>query len=309
MDYFFDTYHLNASLATYCPQLRVHRSLNDLWEVSSLLTATKFDVHELDLKLVNGSIIAEPDLISTHIKAFVTKVSPPSKRKHPVRFHLKVTNWVWPTESDGTAFARNFGRILRIRTDVRRLAAAALFNLHQRFDLRIDPRQGLRNDSFVGVHLRTEADTFNQNEYPSYEEQAAYYIDYAVRSRNPIVYLATGASEENITAFAERAKDFGITTVLKQDILAEPEEKALLNRFTYDQRALVDYEVMLRAGLMTGTSASPFAWNLAMRRRNAYGGASLVATTAADYVQFEDRYSAIFGKSDEGRVFQATIWP
>ncbi|KAK3936547.1 hypothetical protein QBC46DRAFT_26647 [Diplogelasinospora grovesii] len=66
---------------------------------------------------------------------------------------------------------------------------------------------------------------------------------------------------------------------------------------------------MLRAGLMTGTSESPFAWNLAMRRRNAYGGTRGVETTGADYVQFKDRFSTIFGKGADGRVLQATIWP
>lgn len=309
MDYFFDVEHLNASLSTYCPQLRVHRSLNELWEVSSLLTATNFDTGDLGVKFVNGSIIANPALVSNRIKVFVDKKSPPAKRKRPVRFNLKITNWVWPIESDGPGFARNFGRILRIRTDARQLAASALFNLQKRFDLQIDPRRGIRNGSFVGVHLRTELDTVNNNRYPSYAEQAAYYLDYAVRSRNPIVYLATGASEANVTAFAARARNFNITTVVKKDILTEPQDKALLESFTYDQRALVDYEVMLRAGLMTGTSSSAFAWNLALRRQNAYGGVPAVETAAADYVQLSDRYSAIFGKSTEGRLLEATLWP
>jgi hypothetical protein len=309
MDYFFDTDHLNASLSTYCPQLRVYRSLSDLWEVPSLLTATSFDVGQLSIKLVNSSIIEKPSLVSTQIKTFVNQKSPPAERKHPVRFNMKATNWVWPTESDGADFARHFGRILRIRTDARKLAAAALFNLHKKFDLRIDPRRGIKNDSFVGVHLRTEVDTANNNMFPSYEEQAAYYLDYAVRSGNPIVYLATGATQANVTAFVTRARDFNITTVLKKDILTDPEDMRTLDKFSYDQRALVDYEIMLRAGLMTGTSASPFAWNLAMRRRNAYGGTSAVETTAVDFVQFKDRYSTIFGKSVGGRVLQATIWP
>lgn len=309
MDYFFDTDHLNASLSTYCPQLRVYRSLSDLWEVPSLLTATSFDVGNVGIQLVNTSIIEKPSLVSTQIKTFVNEKSPPAERKHPVRFNLRVTNWVWPTESDGADFARHFGRILRTRTDARRLAAAALFNLHKRFDLRIDPRQGIKNDSFVGVHLRTEVDTATNDKFPSYEEQAAYYLDYAVRSGNPIVYLATGATQANITAFVERARDFNITTVLKKDILTDPDDRAALDKFSYDQKALVDYEIMLRAGLMTGTSESPFAWNLAMRRRNAYGGTSGVETSGGDFLQFRDRFSTIFGKSTQGRVLQATIWP
>ncbi|KAH8905527.1 hypothetical protein BR93DRAFT_804020 [Coniochaeta sp. PMI_546] len=309
MDYFFDVDHLNASLSTYCPQLRVYRSLNDLWEVPSLLTAYPMSIGELGIQLVNTSIIEKPSLVSTQVKTYVNQKSPPADRKHPVRFNMRVTNWVWPTESDGAEFARHFGRILRVRTDARELAAAALFNLHKQFNLRIDPRQGIKNDSFVGVHLRTEVDTASNDKFPSYEEQAAYYLDYAVRSGNPLVFLATGATQANITAFVERARDFNITTVLKKDSLFDPEYKAALDRFSYDQRSLVDYEIMLRAGLMTGTSESPFAWNLAMRRRNAYGGSSAVETTGGDFVQFKDRFSTIFGKGEAGRIMQATIWP
>jgi hypothetical protein len=310
MEYFFDTDHLNASLSTHCPQLRVHRSLSDLWEVPSLLApVATFDVGHVGIRLVNGSIIEKPDLVGTQLKTFVNEKSPIADRKHPVRFNLKRTNWVWPTESDGAAFAKHFGRILRVRTDARRLAAAALYDLHKRFDLRIDPRQGIKNDSFVGVHLRTEPDMATNTKFPSYEEQAAYYLDYAVRSGNPIVYLATGATESNITAFVTRARELDITTVLKKDILVDPQDRALLDRFTYDQKALVDYEIMLRAGLMTGTSESPFAWNLALRRRNAYGGTDAVETTGSDFVQFKDRYSTIFGKGADGRRYQATVWP
>lgn len=308
MDYFFDTDYLNASLSAHCPQLRLHQSLNDLWEVPSLLTASWMDMHELDIPLVNTSIIEKPSLVGTQLKTFIDKKSPPAERKHPVRFNLHVTNWVWPTESDGADFARHFGRILRVRTDARELAAAALFNLHTRFDLQLDPRKGLRNDSFVGVHLRTEVDTLNK-ELPSYEEQAAYYLDYAVRSGNRIAYLATGATQANITAFVARARDFNVTVVLKKDILVDPKYTDALDRFSYDQRALVDYEIMLRAGLMTGTSDSPFAWNLALRRRNVYGGGDGAVETVGEIVQFRDRFSTIFGKGKAGRIMQATIWP
>ncbi|KAB5536650.1 hypothetical protein GE09DRAFT_1140763 [Coniochaeta sp. 2T2.1] len=316
ISYFFDEDHLNASLTTFCPQLNVYRSLSDLWEIPSLLTATNFNLADLGLKLTNTSVIEEPSLVASQIRQFVNTKSPPAERKHPVRFNLRQTNWAWPTESDGAAFARHFGRILRIRTDARLLAASALFNLHKRFgDLRIDPRQGIGgDDSFVGVHLRTEVDVLSQTDdakkFPGYEEQAAYYLDYAVRSGNGVVYLATGATAANITAFVERARDFNITAVVKKDILTDAEDKSRLDGFSYDQRSLVDYEIMLRAGLMTGTSESPFAWNLAMRRRNAYGGSeSAVESHGGDFVQFQDRYSTIFGKGDGGRVLQATIWP
>jgi hypothetical protein len=311
MDYFFDMDHLNSSMATYCPQLRLHRSINDLWEVSSLLQAFPISLQEAGVMLVNQTVIATPSTVGTQLREYINKKSPPHERKHPVRFNLRATYFAWPTISDGEPFARHFGRILRIRSDARRIAAAALFNLHKRFSLGIDPRLGLNNESFVGVHLRTEKDTeLNQN-FPTYEEQAAYYLDYAVTSKSRVVFLATGASQENITAFVDRARDFNITTVLKKDIL-DAEDVSALGRFSYDQRALVDYEIMLRAGLMTGTSESSFAWNLAMRRRNAYRRWGMVVEgeeTLGGYTQWRDRFSTIFGQSERGPIMQQTIWP
>jgi hypothetical protein len=314
MDYFFDMNHFNASMATYCPQLRLHRSINDLWEIPSLLQSTKFSLPDANVTLVNTTVVANPSSVQSKLKTYINTKSPPHLRKNPVHFKLKLTYWTWPTQSDGASFARHFGRILRIRPDARRIAASALFNLHKRFQLGIDPRLGLQNDSFVGVHLRTEVDTLrSKTRYPTYEEQAAYYLDYAVQSKASVIYLATGASGENITSFIDRARDFNIAVVLKHDILDHADAK-VLDKFTYDQKALVDYEIMLRAGQMTGTSESSFAWNLAMRRRNAYltdGGNTVegTATATGTFTQWKDRYSTIFGRSEDSLVMQTTIWP
>lgn len=315
LDYFFDAGHLNRSMTTYCPQLRLHRSINDLWEVPSLLQAIKIEIGEVGIELdeTNKMIISHPEAVSALLTKYINTKSPPRDRKHPVHFKMKPVNFIWPTNHDGPAFARHFGRVLRIRTDARRIAAAALFNLHKRFSLDIDPRHALSTEkSFVGVHLRTEKDTLALTEFPVYEEQASYYLDDAVGYNATVIYLATGASEQNITSFVDRAMDFGITTVLKEDIL-DPEDVSVLKKFTYDQKSLVDYEIMLRAGLMTGTSESPFAWNLAMRRGNAFRHGAVVEeegkSDLGSYREYRDKYSTIFGKSKKGPVFQATIWP
>lgn len=309
LDYFFDAEHLNHSLATYCPQMKLHRSLNDLWEVPSVLTAQKLAIQEVGIRIDNLGILTEPHQVGFHLQSYVNALSPPRERKHPVRFNLAATYFVWPTVSDGEHFARHFGRILRIRHDARRLAAAVLFGMQKRFGLRLDPRDGMgASDSFVGVHLRTEKDAGSN--FPPYETQAAYYLDYVVKSGAAVAFLATGASPENVTAFTERAREFNVTTVSKLDLLTDPNDAAALDQLAYDQRALVDYEVMLRAGLMTGTAQSPFAWNLAMRRRNAYGRTADPEPAPPNLsVQWKDRYSTIFGESERGPAMQLTIWP
>ena len=49
------------------------------------------------------------------------------------------------------------------------------------------------------------------------------------------------------------------------------EDLRRLEKLSWDQRGLVDYEVMLRAGMIAGTAESSFAWNLAIRRNHAGG--------------------------------------
>ena len=224
-----------------------------------------------------------------------------------MRINLERTSFTWPTSYDDPGFTKNFGRILRIREDIRLLAASGLYNMQKRFNLNLDPRNGIKRDSFIGVHLRTEKDVAGI--FPPYETQAAYYLNYLAQNQIPLVYLATGATEDNVTAFAERAKDFGAATVLKRDIF-DPPELALLDTLSWDQRALIDYEIMLRAGLITGTSESSFAWNLAMRRKNAYGSSSESKPLNPELsIQWQDQYSTIFGDSAESEKYKATIWP
>jgi hypothetical protein len=291
--------------------MKIYRSLNDLWEVPSVLTAHKISINETRIQQTDIGVIAMPENVGTQLSDYVNKLSPPDKRAHPVRFNLETTYFAWPTASDGDPFARHFGRILRTRRDARRLAAAAIFAMQQRYDLRMDPRAGIprAENGFVGVHLRTEKDAV-ENKFPPYEEQASAYLEYASQSAASVAFLATGASPENVTAFVQRSRELNVSTVLKRDLLLDPEEGAALAALTYDQRALVDYEVMLRAGLMTGTAQSAFAWNLAMRRRNAYGHTSDPEPTDPNStIQWKDQYSTIFGQSKVGAAMQLTIWP
>ncbi|KAK3943661.1 hypothetical protein QBC46DRAFT_27776 [Diplogelasinospora grovesii] len=308
IDFFFDSDHLHQALAQYCPQMKVYKSMDDLYDVPSVFQKHPIGLEQMHVHLTNGSIIDDMSHLPQQIKDWINKESPPEKRKYPIRYNLPVTNFAFPTAFDKPAFARNYGRILRIRQDARRLAASALYNMQKKFGLNLDPRNGIKTESFVGVHLRTEKDA--DQLFPDYETQAAYLLDYIASSKARVAFMATGATEEHVKAFSARARDFNVTVVLKRDIL-EGEDLALLDKFGWDQRALIDYEIMLRAGLMAGPSESSFAWNLALRRKNAYGASSegrLSSHTNA-HVQWQDKFSTIFGGSERGLVYSATIWP
>jgi len=307
MDYFFDRQHLNNTLSEYCPQMKLHSSINDFYDSPSMLVPVQLSIPSLSMETVNGTVLAKPQQLGKHIEDFLEEKSPGKKRKYPFRVHLFHTQFVFPTGYDAPDFAANFGRILRIRRDARELAGSAVFNIHKMFDLNLDPRNGIKNESFLGVHLRTESDV--EGKFADYETQAANYLAYMTANHMKVVFLATGATGDNITAFAERAKDFGATVVMKKDVL-EGEDLDTFNRFSWDQRALVDYEIMLRAGLVAGTAESSFAWNLALRRKHAYGvSESSQPKGTGGSVQWHDRYSIIFGKTTEGEAMQLTIWP
>jgi hypothetical protein len=308
LDHFFDMNHLNHTLSTSCPQMRIHASLNDLYNQPTLLKAAKFDITELTEQFIlDGMVLERPELIAEQLMSWIDEQSPPAKRRYPIRFQMAHTVFRWPTEADGLDFASHFGRILRVRPDIRRVAASGLFNLQKRFGLRLDPRNGIRQDSFVGVHLRTEADA--EGIFANYETQADSYVTEVIDNQMPVVYVATGDTGENVAALAARLRDHDVTTIVKNDIL-DGQDLSTMRRLTWDQRALVDYEIMLHCGLMLGLSDSAFSWNLAMRRANAYRshGEPPPVEQRGD-VQWQDRFSTLFGRSDYGSVFRATIWP
>ncbi len=186
LDYLFDVDHLVGALAASCPQMKVHRSLDDLWNVPSLLDPLGIRVSEPGIPVVNGSVLAQPHTWGQQLRGFLELRRPKATRRYPMRIHLNVPALhAWPASADPPELARSFGRLLRVRADARALAASALFNLAGRFHLQLDPRVGHHPESFVGIHLRTEPDVAGDPHFPPYVAQAAYYLDYLVQSRAP----------------------------------------------------------------------------------------------------------------------------
>lgn len=341
LGHFFDVDHLNASLARFCPQMRVHASVHDLYDVPSILEPLKATHREMGNVFVNETLLDAPQLWGSRLLQWVEKKTKGSssdglpgkdgdekpsdigvatiKAGLPVRVNIERSIFTWPNSHDSPQLARAFGRLLRVRGDARRIAATVLFRLQKRFRLSLDPRQygtaGPRRESFVGVHLRTERDVAvtAPNVFPEYAFQAADYAAYVAESKIPVVFLATGASPENVTAFAERMAKLNVTVVTKMDLLQDEDgpERSALEDLTFDQRGLIDYEVMLRAGLVAGRCESAFAWQLVLRRASAFAGIVGGDTKIRphDGYRYQDRYSALFGKPDCSNMMQASIWP
>ena len=122
---------------------------------------------------------------------------------------------------------------------------------------------------------------------------------------------------ENIAAFktmTEQAKvmtnmTMDPMTVTKWDLL-DGEDLDVLERLTGDQQSLVDYEVILRAGLVTGIADTAFAWDIALRRQRIHGVSDDFDPVGdGEIVRWRDRYSSLFGPAEMGKNMQLSIWP
>lgn len=376
LDYMFSTAHLVDSLAANCPQLKVHDSLDDLYDKPSLLQPLSlWNLAQINTgdqwAVINDTqttILPDPSILRPALLAIMEQKlpAPPAKRHWPLRVHLGNSLFVWPTLEKGEVLRREIGSLLRTRDDIRLLAGSALYNLAHRFDL----PQLLRPDAgftgagtlanLTGVHLRTEKDA---QSVPEYEVQAQYFLHYLKNHFSPststtaspsnpddpnstdlpassapsssknqppqrsnIVYLATGlrASDADVQQFRASAAEYGATVVLKRDLF-DAAELSVLDHLTWDQRALVDYEIMLRVGHVLGVVESKFAWDLALKRTALYGGrggggggggggGEYKAFTAqpnweGELVMWNDSLSTLFGKSDYAVSAYYGTWP
>lgn len=342
LDYMFDKTHLVASLQKYCPQLQVHDSLDALYDKPSLLKPLSVNINHLteDFVTYDGistAIIRNPEYLSAKFTAFMDRELPVEKRYYPVRVHLANTLFAWPTLNEtGANFRADFGKLLRVRDDIRALAASALWNLAKTHAVKLsNPKAGLVFDGasdggFVGVHLRTEEDT-RESGWPPYKDQIPYYFDFLLHHTTPVpaetprtLFLATGltARDDHVKSFRARAADFNATVVVKRDLL-DAAEVSVLNGLTWDQRALLDYEILLRAGTVLGIVESSFAWDIALRRALAYGtreNEGFVAKPSgpafetgvsdkSELAMWSDRWSKLFGKSDRAVGIYYGSWP
>ncbi|KAK0670720.1 hypothetical protein QBC41DRAFT_317188 [Cercophora samala] len=308
IDYLFDFEYLNQTLSQHCPQLRLYRSMNELWDVPQVQSARKISLQDVGVKL-NGSVIEDMNALPEQIKSYIDRTENPETRPFPIRFKSDIITSAFPTAYGNQELAKNFGRLLRPRKDARVLAGIALYNLHKKYHLNLDPKQGFQHSTFPGLHLRTEADAAPI--FPPFDDQVASLLGFVTNTSTEFAFVATGETEEHRRAFAKKAEAVDVTLVFKQDLLLdEPEGRELLEQLTWDQRALVDYEIMLRAGLAVGLGESSFDWNIALRRRvvpGAEGEAHSPPTSSP--IQYQDRYSILLGSSEKGNTLRATVWP
>lgn len=313
-DYYYDKSHLNWTLSTFCPQMKVYWSIDELFD-TPMASPIPLKLNALGLSRVDRTVLAQPERWASQFTKYLNYKSNPKTRLWPLRVNVAQARYVWPISYDTPAFARSFGRILRFREDVRGLAALALFSMQKRLAAHGGQIDGDTSAlGFVGVCLRAQEDYWDTDFLP-YEEQAAHYLHYMVESGYPFAYLVPGASAEHVTSFTERARGFNITVVTKRDLL-DKEELGYLSSLSWDQQTLVDYELLLQADLMVGMSDSSFAWNIALRRATAGGtveSKALVSrgsrSSQGSKIRWQDARSALVGEPNDYSNMEKATWP
>ncbi|CAK7215691.1 hypothetical protein SBRCBS47491_002570 [Sporothrix bragantina] len=204
--------------------------------------------------------------------------------------HLQLSNWNRGAEP--ADFASAFPRLFRFPDKMRRLAAATLWNMEKKTGKAVvsdavlfsdllmatDDKKNVNEaaslvtslgrgrlpiDGFLGAHLRVAEDAAKAK-WPGYEAQAPAYLNEAAASQLSVIYLATGSAKHR-EMFKADAAARKMSVVTKEALLGK-DELAELQSLTWDQQAIVDFEVLVHSSRFAGFLRSSFSWVVAIRR-------------------------------------------
>ncbi|KAK4550067.1 hypothetical protein LTR36_003034 [Oleoguttula mirabilis] len=227
--------------------------------------------------------------------------------------------WEIDTRSLPLGLRRNFGQVLRINPTVRRLAALAVETLASRVYTHIDPRDAVPRRAFYGAHLRTEADARNAgwlNEpNTNFSAQTDAYIKQALKHKLKVMYVASGNATDLALFKAKAAAHAPPLIVTSKLDLLPPDALEELKQLTWDQQALVDYEVLQRCSVFGGFVKSSFSYNIAITRNQWLEDEGRVTrpwfvTHEEVGVAFDDGISRVLGRDGwhEARIPRG-MWP
>ncbi|KAK0108626.1 hypothetical protein ONS95_003419 [Cadophora gregata] len=286
--HYFDLDHFTTTLHQTCPRIQLIAHQNDLFDLPSTAIPVPLVPTSITISLIGGFILGAPGNWSQDFHSFlnITHPVPPSATK-PILVSLAAPLMQFPLTYDDPHLVAQFGRILRFRPDVRRIAATTVYALNTKYKLGLQPRRDVIQGKFYGAHLRTGQDAVAAG-WTAYGVQEHNYIAHARKANLALIYL-TSTTEQDVEAFRNTAANALMSVETKESLLASvsspespsvytplkgfEEEWKLLQGLSWDQQLLVDFEVLLRSSLFGGMWESSFSWNVAMRRHVVASGA------------------------------------
>ncbi|KAL7629538.1 hypothetical protein AAE478_001059 [Parahypoxylon ruwenzoriense] len=298
--YMFDEPHFRAAMAAACPRVAVYGSPDDVPGARDMASRSSSQggregrpgavgveklVERVTPKSFGGSRAGcdqrDPNRHTDQFGASFREWlrgsaaergwAPPNAVDNPrlVRFSWGVL-WDWPVYRDGAEFAATFGGLLRIREDILEIADVVVSAIRT-LAAQTRGTEGAAGQSFLGIHLRTEADALAQ--WPPYENQTRGYLREAASQgyQGRAAYLASGDAGEARHFAGEAAAALQLDVRSKYDILdaqggANADSLRKLRALSWDQQALVDFAVLLQCDYFVGVSPSSFSINVALKR-------------------------------------------
>lgn len=313
LDYMFDKAHFVHSLKHSCPQLSL------IPHMDQYAGGRRHALSPESLVTNHPSTgLEHPELWRSQFYRWADKNVPSQPSSEKMVIDLEMSFLAYPTHSDGHAFAHHFGQILKIRSDARRLATATIHALSHWYDMHLNATAPIIPNSYFAAHLRTEDPMMaveglgrrhvSDITYSHYAAQAGTYLAHAQDSGNHIIYVASGNISE-VHRFASEAADRGVDVTHKEDLL-KGKNRDELDMMRWDQRALVDYLVCLKAQEFTGVGHSSFSWNVALKRHDnaAEGTKGALLGTQPDGV-WSDGVSHLYGVRTGYVDSSGCMWP
>ena len=326
-NYLFDLQHFIHSFTTFCPQIHLYHSEDELVEahpdirgIVPAIDLAPWDLPDMIHHPMADSVLTNIDTWRGKFDDWM-KDKPFSPSKPIVITIIGAPLLRWPINYDPPPFVATYGRLILARQDIRETAANVLFSLSEKDSLDVDvSKPGIQKGKFYGVHLRTDADALNVG-WPGYDMQSKNYLIGGKKSKLKSMYLASGNKTDS-ARFMESAAKEGIIGAMKHELLARPgfeRENKVFESLNWDQQGIVDYEVLLRCSAFSGVFESSFSWAIANRRHVVLhnGNWEMIreGNTGAEArgpETFIDEYSTIYGPKDMGRLrwqFPLALWP
>lgn len=297
--------------------MRIFSSINDLYDKPSTAKVYDLTPHRLSNSFLaapaNGVIAAPADWRPSFDKWFKETFSSASSNR-PILVSFKTSYLQFPLTYDPASFVAQFGKMVRSRPDIRRLAATIIYAMDQAFPtLNYRPAHGLQRRKYFGANLLIQSQPALGSEsigVTALETQTRNILDSAQENHLSLLYLAvsspqitatnskkkqsqididqhntTLARQAALEDFTYRAHNLSMTVITQTSALSDPHfsnERDRLQQLPYELQELVDYEVLLRSSIFAGTFESTFSWSTAMRRHVVWQGGTWKAIPAYD---------------------------
>ncbi|KUJ17393.1 uncharacterized protein LY89DRAFT_554607, partial [Mollisia scopiformis] len=267
----FDRSKFKANMAIVCPQMKIYDDINDLEGQDWALTSTELSPKSLDSEVHHDYTTAHASLWRSLFDNFLISSNVVFSPAQPALLEIHDAFLEWPIQADTPAIVATFGRMYQAPSPIRQIAVKVLTQLKTQHSLNISLSRGAifsdSSVSYFACHLRTEGDAMGN--FGSYDLQAGTYLQIASTRGYKIMYVTSGDIGEVERIRAQALTDHGITVVTKYDLL-KGEDREALRQLSWDQQAMIDLEVLLRAGYFAGVAASSFSYNAAVKRHTIF---------------------------------------